>query len=73
MDYPTLVANGWSIGSDAVESACKTVVGQCLKLAEYVGGNTAPMRCAISGLCSSGEAGQWQVFWRSSAPVKVAT
>ena len=33
MDYPTYVANGWLIGSGAVESACKTVVGQRLKLA----------------------------------------
>jgi hypothetical protein len=24
MDYPTYVANGWSIGSGAAESACKT-------------------------------------------------
>jgi hypothetical protein len=27
MDYPAYLANGWSIGSGAVESACKTVVG----------------------------------------------
>ena len=27
MDYPTYEANGWYIGSGAVESACKTVVG----------------------------------------------
>ncbi len=26
MDYPRYLANGWSIGSGAVESACKTVV-----------------------------------------------
>lgn len=31
MDYPTYEANGWFIGSGAVESACKTVVGQRLK------------------------------------------
>ncbi len=28
MDYPRYVANGWFIGSGAMESACKTVVGQ---------------------------------------------
>src|SRR5260370_37599700 len=32
MDYPAYVANGWSIGSGAVESACKKVVGQRLEL-----------------------------------------
>lgn len=31
MDYPSYEANGWYIGSGAVESACKTVVGQRLK------------------------------------------
>ncbi len=31
MDYPTYEANGWYIGSGAVESACKAVVGQRLK------------------------------------------
>ena len=31
MDYPTYEANGWFIGSGAVESACKTVVGSRLK------------------------------------------
>lgn len=33
MDYPRYLANGWCIGSGAVESACKTVVNQRLKLA----------------------------------------
>ena len=32
MDYPRYIANGWSIGSGAMESACKTVVAQRLKL-----------------------------------------
>ena len=31
MDYPSYEANGWYIGSGAVESACKTVVGQRMK------------------------------------------
>ena len=33
MEYPEYLAKGWCIGSGAVESACKTVVGQRLKLA----------------------------------------
>src|SRR3712207_7999778 len=33
MEYPEYLARGWCIGSGAVESACKTVVGQRLKLA----------------------------------------
>src|SRR5262249_52699128 len=32
-EYPEYLAEGWCIGSGAVESACKTVVGQRLKLA----------------------------------------
>jgi hypothetical protein len=57
MDYPTYVTNGWSIGSGAVESACKTVVGQRLKLAACVGGNTGPTLCAICGHCSKAKPG----------------
>jgi len=70
MDYPRYVANGWSIGSGAVESACKTVVGQRLKLAgmrwrEY-GTDTI---CHLRALFKS-ETGQWQAFWRRSAEKK---
>lgn len=72
MDYPTYVANGWSIGSGAVESACKTIVGQRLKLAgmrwrEY-GTNTL---CHLRALFKS-EDGQWQAFWRRSGSVAKA-
>jgi hypothetical protein len=68
MDYPTYVANGWSIGSGAVESACKTVVGQRLKQAgmrwrEY--GTDAV--CHLRALFKS-EDGQWQAFWRRPGP-----
>jgi hypothetical protein len=68
MDYPTYVANGWCIGSGAVESACKTIVGQRLKLAgmrwrEY---GTDAM-CHLRALFKS-ESGQWQAFWRHPAP-----
>ena len=66
MDYPTYVANGWSIGSGAVESACKTVVGQRLKLAgmrwrEY-GTDTV---CHLRALFKS-DSGQWDAFWGHS-------
>lgn len=66
MDYPTYQANGWLIGSGAVESACKTVVGQRLKLAgmrwrEY---GTDTM-CHLRGLFRS-ERDQWDAFWQRS-------
>jgi hypothetical protein len=64
MDYPRYLANGWMIGSGAVESACKTVVGQRLKQAgmrwrEY---GTDSM-CHLRALFKS-EPTQWQAFWR---------
>lgn len=64
MDYPAYVANGWMIGSGAVESACKTVVGQRLKQAgmrwrEY---GTDAM-CHLRALFRS-EPSQWEAFWR---------
>jgi hypothetical protein len=66
MDYPTYVANGWLIGSGSVESACKTVVGQRLKLAgmrwrEY---GTDTM-CHMRALFKS-EPEQWEAFWSRS-------
>jgi hypothetical protein len=64
MDYPHYLAQGWMIGSGAVESACKTVVGQRLKQAgmrwrEY---GTDTM-CHVRALFKS-EASQWQAFWQ---------
>ena len=66
MDYPRYVANGWSIGSGAVESACKTVVGQRLKL----GGmrwreNGTDEMCQMRALYRS-ESRQWELFWSRS-------
>jgi hypothetical protein len=63
MDYPSYQARGWHIGSGTVESACKTVVGQRLKLAgmrwrEY-GTDTV---CHLRALFKS-EKGQWHAFW----------
>lgn len=70
MDYPRYVANGWAIGSGAVESACKTVVGQRLKLAgmrrrEY----GTDVMCHIRALFQS-EDSQWEAFWNRSMAVK---
>lgn len=64
MDYPQYLANGWMIGSGAVESACKTVVAQRLKQAgmrwrEY----GTDSLCHLRALFRS-EPDQWQAFWR---------
>jgi hypothetical protein len=68
MDYPTYVANGWSIGSGAVESACKTVVAQRLKLSgmRWRAYGTDTM-CHLRALFKS-EKGQWHAFWRRRTP-----
>jgi hypothetical protein len=66
MDYPTYLANGWQIGSGAVESACKTVVGQRLKLAGMRwGADGTDAVCHLRALFKS-EPGQWQAFWQRS-------
>lgn len=66
MDYPTYEANGWYIGSGAVESACKTVVGQRLKGSGMrwgeAGGHAV---CHVRALYRS-EDSQWIDFWRRS-------
>jgi hypothetical protein len=63
-DYPRYVANGWLIGSGAVESACKTVVGQRLKQAgmRWRAYGTDAM-CHLRALFKS-EPSQWQAFWQ---------
>jgi hypothetical protein len=64
MDYPTYEANGWYIGSGAVESACKTVVGQRLKGAGMRWGEPgAHALCHVRALYRS-QKGQWDAFWR---------
>jgi hypothetical protein len=63
MEYPEYLANGWCIGSGAVESACKTVVGQRLKLAGMRWGEDgAHAVCHLRALDRS-EKGQWDAFW----------
>ena len=66
MDYPTYLAKGWLIGSGSVESACKTVVGQRLKLAgmRWREPGTDAL-CHLRALYKSGPA-QWDLFWRRS-------
>ena len=63
MEYPEYQAEGWQIGSGAVESACKTVVGQRLKGAgmrwSERGGDAL---CHVRALYR-GELGQWPAFW----------
>jgi hypothetical protein len=63
MDYPRYRANGWCIGSGAMESACKTVVGQRLKLAgmRWRAKGTDEM-CHLRALFRS-ESRQWELFW----------
>jgi hypothetical protein len=64
MDYPSYEANGWYIGSGAVESACKTVVGQRLKgsgMRWSEAGSHA--LCHVRALYRS-EHSQWTDFWR---------
>ena len=63
MEYPEYQAEGWQIGSGAVESACKTVVGQRLKLAGMRWGEAGSHAvCHLRALYRS-EKGQWEAFW----------
>jgi hypothetical protein len=63
MEYPEYTAHGWCIGSGAVESGCKTVVGQRLKLAGMRWGEDgADAVCHLRALYRS-EKGQWEAFW----------
>ncbi len=64
MDYPRYRASGWQIGSGAVESGCKTVVGQRLKLAgmRWREPGTDAL-CHLRALFRSGPA-QWEAFWK---------
>jgi hypothetical protein len=63
MEYPEYLARGWCLGSGAVESACKTVVGQRLKRAGMRWGEDgAHTVCHLRALYRS-EKGQWDAFW----------
>ena len=63
MNYPYYLSQGWQIGSGPVESACKTVVGQRLKLAgmrwrEYGTDNVCHLRALFRS-----DKDQWDAFW----------
>jgi hypothetical protein len=63
MEYPEYLAEGWHIGSGPVESACKTLVGQRLKLAGMRWGEAGSHAvCHLRALYRS-EKGQWDAFW----------
>ena len=67
MDYPTYLANGWFIGSGAVESACKTVVGRLKGSGMRWGESGAHAVCHVRALYRS-EKGQWEAFWKHRQP-----
>jgi len=63
MDYPFYRSQGWQIGSGPVESGCKTVVGQRMKLAgmrwrEYGTDGVCHLRALFKS-----DSGQWDAFW----------
>jgi hypothetical protein len=63
MDYPRYLANGWCIGSGAMESGCKTVVGQRLKLSGMRWGEEGTDHmCQLRALYQS-EPKLWELFW----------
>jgi hypothetical protein len=63
MNYPYYLSQGWQIGSGPVESGCKTVVGQRLKLAgmrwREMGTDGV---CHLRALFKSAK-DQWLAFW----------
>jgi hypothetical protein len=64
MEYPEYEANGWYIGSGAVESGCKTVVCNRLKGAGMRWSeHGAHAVCHVRALYRS-EQGQWESFWQ---------
>jgi hypothetical protein len=66
MDYPTYQARGWAIGSGAIESACKTVIGKRMKNGGMRWGEDgADEMCHLRALFSSGES-QWNAYWHPS-------
>ncbi len=70
MAYPEYEANGWYIGSGAVESACKTVVGQRLKgTGMRWSEDGAHAVCHVRALYRS-ERGQWESFWQRDAQMR---
>ena len=66
MDYPRYLANGWQIGSGAVESGCKRVVTQRLKGAGMRWGERGSNAlCNLHALPLS-QAGCWDDYWSAN-------
>lgn len=63
MDYPTYLANGWCIGSGAMESGCKTVVCQRLKLAGMRWREPGTHEMCHNRALYRSETQQWELFW----------
>lgn len=70
MDYPTYEANGWYIGSGAVESACKTVVGQRFRARGCVGASVAAMRSVTSGRCTAAKPASGRRSGNANSPLE---
>jgi len=64
MDYPTYRSRGWLIGSGSVESACKTVVAQRLKLAGMRWHEPGTDSACHLRVLNKSERAQWQLFWQ---------
>ena len=63
MDDPEYLRQGWSIGSGAVESACKTVVGRRLKLAGMRWGEEGTDHVCHRRAPFKSDKGRWEAFW----------
>jgi len=63
MDYPRYLRNGWRIASGAVESACKTVVNQRLRLGGMRWGEEGSDAVAHLRALYRSDPDQWDAFW----------
>lgn len=63
MDYPAYQAHGWQIGSGAIESACKSVIGVRMKQAGMRWGTDGADAVGHIRALFRGETGQWDAFW----------
>ena len=63
MDYPTYWRNGWRVASGAVESACKTVVNQRLRLGGMRWGEEGSDAVAHLRALYRCDPDQWEAFW----------
>lgn len=63
MDDPRFVARRFPIGSGAVESACKTLIGQRAKQAGMRW--SRPGLQAVASLRALHRSGRWTAFWQS--------